>query len=102
MSQPIHLNNIINQKISVSGIITDFQHCPNYSVCDIQYGESEAEHLTFETNIEQSLKLEKGKRIYIVAHVVLEEIAPIQKTPFDTPSAAKYGIKFVADTVEEY
>ena len=102
MSQPIHLNNIINQKISVSGIITDFQHCLNYSVCDIQYGESEAEHLTFETNIEQSLKLEKGKRIYIIAHVVLEEIAPIQKTPFDTPSASKYGIKFVADTVEEY
>ena len=99
MSQPIHLNNIISQKISVSGIITDFQHCPNYSVCDIQYGESEAEHLTFETNIEQSLKLEKGKRIYIIAHVVLEEIAPIQKTP---PSASKYGIKFVADTVEEY
>ena len=47
MSQPIHLNNIISQKISVSDIITDFQHCPNYSVCGIQYGESESEHLTF-------------------------------------------------------
>lgn len=98
MTQPFKLIDLINQKITVTGMITDFHHYPDYSICCIQYSN---EYLTFEVGLEQSLKLRKNKLIRIVAHPVLSEITTIPKTPFDTPTACKYGIKFVADTIDE-